>query len=251
MTVIANDYVEVTPYTTTTVALGVGQRADVLVKGIGAKGSAYYMRSSIAACSLNDGKSTEALAAIYYEGADVTKLPTTKATDATYLSTSPFTCGNDPLSTTVPVYPISAPSPATTKELDITLSSNGTNMLYEVNQSPFRDNYNDPILADVQANKMTFDKSRNVYNFGSNSSVRMVVCNYDAAPHPIHMHGHNMQVLQLGIGKWDGSITRSNNPQRRDVQVMPPGSTGTPSYVVVQWNQDNPGVWAFHCHFGW
>ena len=61
-----------------------------------------------------------------------------------------------------------------------------------------------------------------------------------------------MQVLQLGMGKWDNSIVRPKNPQRRDVIVMPPAlSTTVPSYVVIQWGQDNPGVWALHCHFAW
>lgn len=52
-----------------------------------------------------------------------------------------------------------------------------------------------------------------------------------------------MQILNVGMGKWDNSVVRSMNPQRRDVQVMPPGSASTPSYLVVQWNADNPGVW--------
>jgi hypothetical protein len=42
---------------------------------------------------------------------------------------------------------------------------------------------------------------------------------------------------------WDGSITNGGNPARRDVQMLP-----AYSYVVLQWNQDNPGAWPFHCH---
>ena len=45
---------------------------------------------------------------------------------------------------------------------------------------------------------------------------------------------------------WDGVITNPQNPQRRDVQMLLPGE-----YIVVQWNQDNPGVWPFHCHIAW
>jgi hypothetical protein len=29
------------------------------------------------------------------------------------------------------------------------------------------------------------------------------------------------------------------------------GTTITPSYIVLQWNQDNPGVWPLHCHIAW
>lgn len=45
---------------------------------------------------------------------------------------------------------------------------------------------------------------------------------------------------------WDGSITNPSNPQRRDVQMLLPGH-----YIVVQWNQDNPGAWPMHCHIAW
>lgn len=45
---------------------------------------------------------------------------------------------------------------------------------------------------------------------------------------------------------WDGHITNPQNPQRRDVQTVLPGE-----YLVVQWVQDNPGVWPFHCHMTW
>ncbi len=36
------------------------------------------------------------------------------------------------------------------------------------------------------------------------------------------------------------------NPQRRDVQMLLPGS-----YIVIQYTQDNPGVWPLHCHIAW
>ena len=26
---------------------------------------------------------------------------------------------------------------------------------------------------------------------------------------------------------------------------------GTPGYIVLQYEQDNPGVWPFHCHIAW
>ncbi|KAK8057992.1 hypothetical protein PG994_008440 [Apiospora phragmitis] len=45
---------------------------------------------------------------------------------------------------------------------------------------------------------------------------------------------------------WDGTIVNPQNPQRRDVQMLLPGH-----YIVLQWNQDNPGVWPLHCHIAW
>ena len=69
----------------------------------------------------------------------------------------------------------------------------------------------------------------------------------------MHLHGHNFNVLSEGPGTWDGTINHIENTQRRDVQLLQPGSPlpGAPSHLVIQYNTDNPGVWPFHCHIAW
>lgn len=67
----------------------------------------------------------------------------------------------------------------------------------------------------------------------------------------MHMHGHNFWVVAEGTGVWDGTVTRPKNPQRRDVQMLQPGSADTPGYIVIEFNADNPGVWPLHCHIAW
>lgn len=63
------------------------------------------------------------------------------------------------------------------------------------------------------------------------------------------MHGHNMYILAQGTGTWDGSVVNAGNPQRRDVHILPVAVSATePSYIVVQIDADNPGVWPLHCH---
>jgi len=75
----------------------------------------------------------------------------------------------------------------------------------------------------------------------------VVINNHGAAgilSHPIHLHGHNMFVLDVGEGSWDGTtVINPANPQRRDVQLLP--SNG---YMVLQITADNPGAWPLHCH---
>ena len=81
MTIIANDFVPVEPYETDVVTLGIGQRTDVIVTGIGSPNSAYWMRSNISqTCSVTDGHSPNALAVIYYEDADENSVPTSAPT---------------------------------------------------------------------------------------------------------------------------------------------------------------------------
>lgn len=60
----------------------------------------------------------------------------------------------------------------------------------------------------------------------------------------MHLHGHNMWILSTGAGQWDGqTIVNAANPQRRDVHNLSPFG-----HMVLQYNADNPGTWAFHCH---
>ena len=248
-TVIANDYVPVQEYETDHISLGIGQRADVLVNATGAPTDAYWMRSNIKGCSLNDGISPLALAAIYYQDADTTVKPTT--TSSVNDSSQVF-CANDALETTIPKYVIpAADPPGVTEEITITLQSNGTHQLYYMNNVSFRADYNNPTLQQVHSGNLTFAPETAVHNYGTNASVRLVVNNEDSLGHPMHFHGHNIQVLSEGPGAWDGTITRVDNPQRRDVQLISPGAPGSPSHIVIQWNADNPGVWPFHCHIAW
>ncbi|KAL1635049.1 hypothetical protein SLS58_010389, partial [Diplodia intermedia] len=64
---------------------------------------------------------------------------------------------------------------------------------------------------------------------------------------PMHLHGHNAQILSLGPGRWDGrTVARPANPARRDVYQLPPDG-----HLVIQYALDNPGVWPLHCHVTW
>lgn len=201
----------------------------------------------VGGCTLTDGISPEALAAIYYQNANTTNPPNTTSTVP---SSEIETCANDDLSLTQPYYGITPPAkPATSQNLNITYQSNGTHDLFYVNNSTFRADYNEPVLLDAKLGHTTFADDWNVYDFGNSNSIRLVVYNFaQTGAHPMHMHGHNMYVLSAGTGYWNGVVTNSHNPQRRDVQLLPNAVSDTePGYIVVQIDADNPGVWPFHC----
>jgi hypothetical protein len=65
------------------------------------------------------------------------------------------------------------------------------------------------------------------------------------------LHGHNFAVLAEGFGAWDGVVTNPTNPQTRDVQVLRSATPTQNSYIVIEWANDNPGVWPLHCHIAW
>ncbi|KAK0308192.1 hypothetical protein LTR82_015646 [Friedmanniomyces endolithicus] len=259
LTVIANDFVPIQPYDVDVVTLGVGQRSDVLFKATGKPTDAVWMRSTlgtsafVGGCTLNDGISPEAVAAIYYQSANTSVVPTTVSTVP---SSEIETCANDPLSSTVPSFKLTPPvKPHTEQIINITFQSNGTHDLFYMNNSTFRADYNDPVLLDAKLGHRTFPAEYNVYDFGASSSVRLIVYNYaQTGVHPMHLHGHNMYVLAVGTGLWDGDVVNANNPQRRDVQLLPNAVSATePGHIVIQFDSSpsTASVWPFHCHIAW
>ena len=210
--------------------------------------SAVFMRSFIPDCT-GSAKQPLALAAIYYDKADTTKTP--KSVSSVNSNTA---CANDDLAKTTPFFPFPATSrPATTETIDITVGPNNTDItkasiLWFMNKVSFRANYDHPVflLANLGNTSYPDDPQWNVYNFGTNSSVRIIINNKSGAHHPMHMHGHNFNVLAEGTGTWDGTINHIQNTQRRDVQILRGNG-----YLVVQYNTDNPGVWPLHCHIAW
>jgi FtsP/CotA-like multicopper oxidase with cupredoxin domain len=251
LTVIANDFTPIVPYTTDFVTLSVGQRTDVIVEANGDPSEAYWMRSTAnQICS--DTNNPDGRAIVYYENADKSSLPSTTGYP---LPASPDNngCTNDDLTLTVPSCAMPVEDPGTTFTLTMNLATNGSGApQWLMNGVAFRGDYNSPLLLDVAQGNDDFESVWNVYNQGNASSVRMIVYNQFLADHPMHLHGHDFQVLATGTGTWDGTITNPSNPQRREVQQIADGGTvANPTYIVLQWDQDNPGVWPFHCHIAW
>ncbi|KAF2768645.1 hypothetical protein EJ03DRAFT_389791 [Teratosphaeria nubilosa] len=262
MTVIANDFVAVEPYETDLVTLGIGQRADVIVQGVDDPRASVYMRVTEGpsalqppgdhpkGCSLNTGVSTTALAAIYYEDADTTVPPnsTSQIEESRYLA--PDACQDQPLNLTVPLYEMELKEPETTMSLTVTGGLNASSdFVWYINNISLYADYNDPTLFEAKLNTpgYQYPPERAVYDMGSNASVRIILQAVGLpAPHPFHIHGHNMQVLSAGPGSWDGTIIRPENPQRRDTQILPPDG-----HIALQIELNNPGVWLFHCHVAW
>ncbi len=67
------------------------------------------------------------------------------------------------------------------------------------------------------------------------SRVEMMFMNPTMMMHPMHLHGHHFQVVDLGKGRFSGP--------KRDVVLVPPGAM-----VTVAVDFDKPGEWYVHCH---
>lgn len=97
----------------------------------------------------------------------------------------PFTdvarCNNDLLEDTIPFYPVPGiGEPEFTQVLSIKKTVNETgHQVWEVNNSSFHGNYNHPLLLLAQEGNVSYphDEEWNVYNFGGNRTVRLIINN--------------------------------------------------------------------------
>jgi FtsP/CotA-like multicopper oxidase with cupredoxin domain len=65
--------------------------------------------------------------------------------------------------------------------------------------------------------------------------VEIVFTNSTNMGHPMHLHGHDYQVIEIDGDKIPGAL--------RDTVLVPPRST-----IKIAFDANNPGLWAFHCH---
>lgn len=65
--------------------------------------------------------------------------------------------------------------------------------------------------------------------------IEIVMNNTTGMAHPMHLHGHYFKVTAIGGRRLEGAL--------RDTVLVPPMQS-----VAIQFDADNPGTWAFHCH---
>jgi FtsP/CotA-like multicopper oxidase with cupredoxin domain len=65
--------------------------------------------------------------------------------------------------------------------------------------------------------------------------VELIFVNQTPMPHPMHLHGHEFQVVEIDGKRFAGAV--------RDTVLVTPGRR-----VVVAFDANNPGLWALHCH---
>ena len=65
--------------------------------------------------------------------------------------------------------------------------------------------------------------------------VELLFVNQTPMPHPMHLHGHEFQVVEINDERFSGAV--------RDTVLVPPRHR-----VVVAFDANNPGLWALHCH---
>jgi FtsP/CotA-like multicopper oxidase with cupredoxin domain len=74
-----------------------------------------------------------------------------------------------------------------------------------------------------------------LFNVRSGERVEVTMQNTTSMAHPMHLHGHYFKVVGIGDKRINGAV--------RDTILVPAGER-----VTIQFDADNVGTWAFHCH---
>ena len=79
---------------------------------------------------------------------------------------------------------------------------------------------------------------RDPYWVEDGQRVEMVFTNPTPMGHPMHLHGHEFQILELDGEPLAGAM--------RDTVYVPKGGS-----CRIAFDASNPGIWAFHCHISY
>jgi FtsP/CotA-like multicopper oxidase with cupredoxin domain len=163
MTVIAADFVPITPYTTSSVKINIGQRYDVIIEA-NQPVSNYWLRAMVGPCSknANNGLGSTANGIVSYAGAS-SALPT--STHPSFTNT----CADEPAASLIPVVSTTVDSStfaAQVKTLPAGPSSltnsNGTVFRWTLNGISEVVNWADPTLLDIASGQNNQTKSANI-----------------------------------------------------------------------------------------
>lgn len=196
--VVAVDGNKVAPTSRASIPLAQGQRLDLLVQ-IPAAGGAFPLLAQVE----NAGTQTGVILAT--SGAEIGKVPSQAAIPAPFMDLT-FDASLTAL-TPLPAKPADA-------QLHIALGME-PGYRWTINGAAHGE------AAPLQA--------------ALGSRVEMMFMNPTMMMHPMHLHGHHVQVVDLGLGRFNGP--------RRDVVMVPPGGM-----VTVAVDFDKAGAWFLHCH---
>ena len=84
-------------------------------------------------------------------------------------------------------------------------------------------------------NNVAWNKDVPPLQVAEGERVELVFVNKTPMPHPMHLHGHEFQVVEIDGERFPGAV--------RDTILIPPKRR-----VTVAFDANNPGWWAIHCH---
>ncbi|OQE28924.1 hypothetical protein PENFLA_c004G08458 [Penicillium flavigenum] len=182
---------------------------------------------------------------IRYEGASQAD-PTTEQ-----WSSITNSCGDEPYASLVPYVRKDVGNADSQKNLNIGWFYE-TDLVFHwaINTKALEIDWRRPTDLLIYHNQSVFPSDYNIYEISADKTWTYWVIQdlgFVNAYHPFHLHGHDFYILAQGFGLYT-PVTKLNrkNPPRRDTATMA-GS----GYLVIAFENDNPGSWLMHCHIAW
>ncbi|KAI0942998.1 hypothetical protein AcV7_002262 [Taiwanofungus camphoratus] len=256
LTVVEGDGTAVEPVQVSSVSVAVAQRYSVLLTTNQTAG-AYWMRADLDQNAFtydNPGCEVEIRGVIRYGVSDDT-MP-----DTALLSNPPSLPSSAPgeLNTSDLVPIASGPNSEPTFSTYFTISM----------QYPGGDDYFSRYLAFINQTSWTplnetsslyahlagstsdgsadYDDSQLITTINEVQMAQMIIDNLDDGDHPFHLHGYKFWIMADGDGRYQGEKVNNTTPMLRDTVVIP-----AYTWMILWFEADNPGYWAFHCHIQW
>jgi hypothetical protein len=276
-TVIESDFVQIEPYNTNSVLVGIGQRYHVILEAIPIDDNRplqdqnYWIRTVPAVgCTTFSSPQDNRTGILRYDGADIVDPTTSMAQFST-------ACSDEPYDKLVPVVPWQVGLPVNnvfaSGKFDVGLTTidpstntfpgHGNVSRWDLGTLPLWLNLSDPTILHFNDPSHVYAQELEVIQESgplvtedswvwllvtANSSMPVPGKQRIPAAHPIHLHGHDFAILDQSSTPWtgDSSNVTLSNPPRRDVALLPKNG-----YLLIAFKADNPGMWLMHCHIAW
>ncbi|KAK4689611.1 hypothetical protein P7C73_g475, partial [Tremellales sp. Uapishka_1] len=239
-----------------------GQRTSIIIDTTqGVVGDAFWIRSSVGAGCVSNGKNQMGLAVLRYVDnftTPTTDLPSTSAWND--LADPQGHCLDlDSTHVLTPLVAEEAPtdilqSVVLSSQIGVFLNTSGLPFPgWAFNNISYQNQINYPLLAQVEAGETLNASYIASGTFDGIGGGDIIVNNLDPArlTHPYHLHGRSFYLVGRGSGNItaddvSGLTLNTTNPLRRDTLQIP-----GQSWAILRLITDVPGVWPLHCHIGW
>ncbi|RMD39160.1 hypothetical protein DV735_g5969, partial [Chaetothyriales sp. CBS 134920] len=270
-TVIQNDFVPIEPFETDVLAIGIGQRYEIVVKADASfeHGTDFWVHANYC----DDDKWESRLGIIRYDKNSTADPYTPPASE----QHPGFGCQDPPPNTLVPIVKrqvgnrVNGLEPADYLKIGLQAWPNASDpdpriQKWVLVNETMNLNWREPTLKKLAIDSsnttttfsdeevsltLDFDTGEWVYFVIENNYTLATASKPQTIPrsvHPIHLHGHDFLILAQGEGPFDidDIVPNLANPARRDVADCPIGG-----YLWIAFQINNPGAWLLHCHIAW
>ncbi|KAH6869777.1 multicopper oxidase-domain-containing protein [Thelonectria olida] len=275
--VVAADFVPITPYNTSILNIAIGQRYEIIVHANAstATGTNFWIHARD--CSMPGARSE--LGIIRYDHSSET-IPWTPPVHHKHLCHG---CLDVAASNLKPIVPRTVDAPAngnyTTDSFKVhqvgypdEYEENSVMHRWVLKDSTFYLDWREPSLSLIKiasdqgwehpkfpkgyepvdlwykSGSWVYFLIEGKYNQTTSNATHQIYQTQPPVAHPIHVHGHDFVILAQGTTEYNSSeVTLDlDNPARRDVAMLPVNG-----YLILAFQIDNPGAWLMHCHIAW